>query len=192
MREVNRKRRESGAGCWVWGAAAAAALVGCGSSGKPSTTVPLPSIRLTVASPAFSDRGTIPARLSCNGGGARPTLRWSRVPSRAVELAVLVDDPDAPGGAFVHWTVWGLAPSTHTLSSASLPAGAHEGSNSAGTKGWTPPCPPKGDPPHRYVFGVYALSRHLALPAGAKPKEVEPAVRAAAIAAGSLTARYGR
>jgi Raf kinase inhibitor-like YbhB/YbcL family protein len=116
-------------------------------------------------------------------------VRWSGVPSKAVEVAVLVDDPDAPSGTFVHWTVWGIPPSARELG-ASLPAGAREGKNSAGGNGWTGPCPPSGT--HRYVFNVYALSKHVTLAAGSPPDKVEPAVRAAAIASGSLTARYGR
>jgi Raf kinase inhibitor-like YbhB/YbcL family protein len=109
-----------------------------------------------------------------------------------VEVAVLVGDPDAPGGTFVHWTVWGLTSSTTALAPGALPAGAVEGSNSAGGKGWTPPCPPKGDKPHRYVFGVYALKRHIGLAAGADSRQTVATVRAASIANGSLTARYGR
>jgi Raf kinase inhibitor-like YbhB/YbcL family protein len=155
-------------------------LAGCGSSGKSATgTVPRGAARIVVTSPAMRDGGT-------------PPLRFTGVPAHAVELAVLVDDPDAPGGTFVHWTVWGLPPSTRGIQSSSLPAGAREGSNSAGASGYTPPCPPKGNPPHRYVFGVYALSRRIGLAAGAGPDRVEPAVRAATIATGSLTARYGR
>jgi Raf kinase inhibitor-like YbhB/YbcL family protein len=120
-------------------------------------------------------------------------LAWAGVPAKAAEVAVLVGDPDAPGGTFVHWTVWGLAATARgSLGSGALPAGAAQGANSAGSRGWTPPCPPKGDSPHRYVFGVYALSRRIGLRAGEDPARVVPAVRAAAIATGSLTARYSR
>jgi Raf kinase inhibitor-like YbhB/YbcL family protein len=114
------------------------------------------------------------------------------VPAKAVEVAVLVGDPDAPVGTFVHWTVWGLPRSARGVSSGALPPGAVQGANSAGGQGWTPPCPPKGDKPHRYVFGVYALRKRIGLRAGEDPARVVPAVRAAAIATGSLTARYGR
>jgi Raf kinase inhibitor-like YbhB/YbcL family protein len=131
----------------------------------------------------------VPKRFTCDGPGDRPVIRWARVPPKAVEVAVLVDDPDAPGGTFVHWTVWGIPPSAREVG-ASLPAGAREAANGAGGKGWTGPCPPSGT--HRYVFNVYALSKHVTLAAGSPPDKVEPAVRAAAIASGSLTARYGR
>ena len=106
---------------------------------------------------------------------------------------MLVGDPDAPGGTFVHWAVWNLPRAARGgVSSAPLPAGAMEGANSAGGRGWTPPCPPKGDKPHHYVFGVYALRKRVALRAGESPAKVVPAIRAVAIATGSLTARYGR
>jgi Raf kinase inhibitor-like YbhB/YbcL family protein len=131
----------------------------------------------------------VPKRFTCDGPGDRPVIRWARVPPSAAEVAVLVDDPDAPGGTFVHWTVWGIPASAREVG-ASLPAGAREGTNGARGKGWTGPCPPSGT--HRYVFNVYALSKHVTLAAGSPPDKVEPAVRAAAIASGSLTARYGR
>ena len=106
---------------------------------------------------------------------------------------MLVGDPDAPGGTFVHWVVWGLPHTSRgSVSSAPLPKGAVEGANSSGGNGWTPPCPPKGDQPHHYIFGVYALRKRVALSAGESPAKAVPAIRAVAIATGSLTARYGR
>jgi len=166
-------------------------LVGCGSSGGSSSGTVATTVgsSLSVSSPDLRDGGRVPVRFTCDGAGDRPALTWSGVPEKAVEVAVLVDDPDAPSGTFVHWTVWGIAPSAGEIG-ASLPTGAREGANGAGGKGWTGPCPPSGT--HRYVFNVYALSKHVTLPAGSRPDEVERAVRAAAIASGSLTARYGR
>ena len=106
---------------------------------------------------------------------------------------MLVGDPGAPGGTFVHWTVWGLPVSAKgQVAETALPRGAVQGANSGGGTGWTPPCPPKGAKPHQYVFGVYALRTRVKLRSGDDPSKVVPAVRAAAIATGSLTARYGR
>lgn len=172
----------------------ALALVGCGSSGAPSNSGTEVGTRpLAVASPDLRNGGVIPRRFTCDGAGARPALSWAGVPGGAAEVAILVGDPDAPGGTFVHWTVWNLpATARASVSSTSLPAGALEGANSAGRTGWTPPCPPRGAKPHHYVFGVYALRKRLALKAGEDPARVVPAVRAAAIASGSLTASYGR
>lgn len=145
-----------------------------------------------MASADFQNGGAIPRRFTCDGVGARPLLSWAGVPGNAVEVAVLVGDPDAPGGTFVHWTVWGLPRATKGVTPDSLPAGAVQGANSAGSEGWTPPCPPKGAKPHNYVFGVYALRKRITFRAGEDPSRVVPAVRAAAIATGSLTAHYGR
>ncbi len=171
------------------------ALAGCGSSGTPSGTgsSEVGTAQLAVASPDLRNGGTAPKRFTCDGGGTRPRLTWAGVPAQAVEVAVLVGDPDAPGGTFVHWTVWNLPRAARGgTSSGALPAGAVEGANSAGGRGWTPPCPPKGAKPHHYIFGVYALRKRIDLSAGADPSRVVPAVRAVAIASGSLTASYGR
>jgi Raf kinase inhibitor-like YbhB/YbcL family protein len=146
-----------------------------------------------VASPDLQNGGVITKRFTCDGGGARPSLSWAGVPAKAVEVAILVGDPDAPGGTFVHWAVWGLPPTPRgSVGSGALPTGAIEGANSARRTGWTPPCPPRGDKPHHYIFGVYALRTRIPFKVGDDPASVVPAVRAAAIASGSLTASYGR
>jgi Raf kinase inhibitor-like YbhB/YbcL family protein len=164
-------------------------------SGSPAETGPneVGTSPIAVVSPDFRTGGAIPRRFTCDGGGARPRLIWNGVPAKAVDVAVLVGDPDAPGGTFVHWIAWNLPRSVElSLSSGALPAGTVEGANSGGGTGWTPPCPPKGDEPHHYVFGVYALRKRLGFRAGEDPARVVPAVRAAAIASGSLTASYSR
>jgi Raf kinase inhibitor-like YbhB/YbcL family protein len=117
-------------------------------------------------------------------------LAWRGVPAGARELAVVVSDPDA--GGFVHWTVFALAPSVRRLPASGLPAGALEGQNSFGHRGWGPPCPPKGDPAHRYRFDVYWLRRPSGLAAGAAPKAVYASLRAAAGGRGELVGRYAR
>jgi hypothetical protein len=147
---------------------------------------------LAVASPDFVNKGVIPKQFTCDGAGTRPTISWAGVPRQAVEVALLVGDPDAPGGTFVHWTVWGMPRGTKGVGAGPLPAGAIQGANSGGSSGWTPPCPPKGAKPHHYIFGVYALRKRIDLRAGEDPSRVVPAIRAVAIATGSLTARYGR
>ena len=172
------------------------ALAGCGSSGAPSQetgTSEVGTTPLAVASPDLQNGGVIPKQFTCDGAGTRPALSWAGVPAKAVEVAILVGDPDAPGGTFMHWTMWGLPPTSRgQVGSGVLPAGVIEGANSARRTGWTPPCPPHGDKPHHYVFGVYALRKRLSFKAGEDPARVVPAVRAAAIASGSLTASYGR
>jgi Raf kinase inhibitor-like YbhB/YbcL family protein len=134
-------------------------------------------------------RGHHPAPLHLHRQGTSPPLEWSGAPARARELVLVVQDPDAPGGTFVHWTAFGL----HATPSGRLPAGATpaSGRNSAGHTGWTPPCPPKGDRPHRYEFSLYALPRPSRLRAGAPPAAVRAAL-VGALARGSFTARFGR
>jgi hypothetical protein len=124
---------------------------------------------ITVTSPAFVDGGTIPVRYTCDGENVAPPLRWSGVPADARGIALTVEDPDAPGGTFVHWVVLDLPPSA-----TSVPPD---------TPGYKGPCPPKGDRPHRYVFTVYALR---------EPVTGRDQIGGAAIARGTLTGRYGR
>ena len=171
--------------------AVAIALAGCGgndaqtdSLGEPPPTAP-ESIKLT--SPAFGKNDTIPKEFTCDGANTPPPLQWSNVPKEAKELALFVEDPDAPSGNFVHWTVYGIDPG-----STAVPDDATEGENSAGKKGYTGPCPPAGDDPHRYVFALYALDEATGLAVGASPDAVRTALDRSAIARGQLIAEYGR
>ena len=168
----------------------AVAVAGCGGGGDKVTSAPSAGGRaqLRVSSPAFAPNGPIPERFSCNGAGDRPALRFGGVPSGAKELALLVIDPDA--GGFVHWTVYGMAPTTTGIAATGLPAGAREGKSSTGETGWTPPCPPSGT--HRYQFELYWLRAPSKLPAGADPQKVVDAIRAAAAGRGELIGRYGK
>jgi Raf kinase inhibitor-like YbhB/YbcL family protein len=123
----------------------------------------LPSVELTtavvltfhLASPAVTNGGSLPVRYTCDGRGISPPLTWTAPPTRTRSLTLLVRDPDAPGGVFIHWRASGIAPRA-----GSIAAGAHfrhEGRNSAGTRGWTPPCPPPGTV-HHYVFVLTAVN----------------------------------
>lgn len=168
-------------------AACQIALLACGCGGGASS-VPAPPATpggLTLQAP-FANGATIPTPYTCDGPGRHPALRVSHVPARARELVLLVTDPDAPSGTFVHWTAYGIPPRN-----GPLPDGGHEGKNTARGHGWTPPCPPKGDPPHNYVFAVYALSKPSGLPEGASPREVIGAL-GDAIARGQVTGHYAR
>ncbi len=144
---------------------------------------------ITVSSSAFTDGGTIPRRYTCDGADLSPPLHVAGVPDGTRELAVLVEDPDAPRGTFVHWVAWGIDPSDATLGEGASPPGT--GTNGFGRRGYGGPCPPRGAP-HRYVFTVFALSRRLDLPPGASADQLRRAAAGAAIAQGSLTGRYGR
>ncbi len=114
---------------------------------------------LTLSSPSFKAYGPIDARYTCEGEDISPALAWSGVPEDARSLALILDDPDAPRGGWVHWVVYNLPPATTGLPEASraetLPEGALEGLNDWRSTGYGGPCPPKGR--HRYFFTLYAL-----------------------------------
>lgn len=169
-------------------------LLVAGCSSGPRVHVPslgaLPE--LDVATTAFTDGGDLPKAFTCDGAGDFPALTWSGLPDRTQAVAVIVYDPDASGGDYVHRIVTNLDPASGTLSSAATPSGALELATSDGDPSWTPPCPPKGDDPHQYVFNVYALDRPTRLPQTAQTATAVGTVTEAAIAAAQLTATYSR
>jgi phosphatidylethanolamine-binding protein (PEBP) family uncharacterized protein len=148
-------------------------VTGCGSKGV-HTPLPHPARNIHVTAP-WPAGGRIPTRYTCGGAGVAPRIAAQAVPG-ARDTAIVMTDPDAPGGAFVHWTKWG----------------AGEGTNSFGKRGYGPPCPPKGAGPHHYVVTVYVLRQKLALAPGSSPDGVLAAVRRTAFASGSITGLYGR
>jgi Raf kinase inhibitor-like YbhB/YbcL family protein len=165
--------------------------------GEPSegVTIASPSQApesIHVTSPAFRDGDTIPAEFTCSGADHSPPLRWTGVPSAAVEMALVIDDPDAPGGTFLHWVLFALPPGDGGVAAATVPPGARQGRNGFGKAAYGGPCPPKGDPPHHYRFIVYALSRKVDRPDGAPGEDVRGDAEAAAIATGRLVGRFGR
>lgn len=166
---------------------------GCGTSGDGSKAMPRETgISLGLRSPAFAEGGRIPARFTCDGEDISPPLTWNRVPVEARSLALVMQDPDAPGGAFTHWTVWDLARRSRGLNAGRLPGDAVEGRNGFGRTGYGGPCPPTGDPAHHYVFRLYALNADLELTAGASPDAVLNAISQHAIASGTATGTYRR
>jgi Raf kinase inhibitor-like YbhB/YbcL family protein len=142
---------------------------------------------MQLTSPAFRDGGTIPTRFTCSGEGSRPTLAIRNPPPKSRELALVVEDRDA--GNFVHWILLRIPPDTSLIG---RPPGAIETKNSFGKRGWGAPCPPKGDPPHRYVFTIYALDAPLGLGDDASADDVHAAVAKHALARGTLTGRFSR
>jgi Raf kinase inhibitor-like YbhB/YbcL family protein len=171
---------------------AAGLVTGCGSSTEKTVAPQAGAATIRLASPVFTPGGRLPARYTCAGQGAFPPLRWTGVPRDARELALYVADPDAPGGAFVHWIVLGLSPGTAGLPAGTKPATLRLGKASSGRVGYEPPCPPKGASPHHYVFTLYALRRPSGLRYGASAAEARKAFAANAVARGQLTATFGR
>lgn len=142
-----------------------------------------------VRSSAFKAGGNIPEQFSCQGLNEPPPLSWSGLPEDAASVAVVVTDPDAPRGTFVHWIVVDLPAATTSLTSAPPPAPARIEPNSAGQAGYTGMCPPRGKA-HKYVFEVLALPGPVTFAPGASPLAKVEALRDAASASGRLTGTY--
>jgi Raf kinase inhibitor-like YbhB/YbcL family protein len=168
-------------------------LAGC-RSGNGTTASGPRQTRATIglSSAAFINGSSIPSRYTCDGEDIAPPLIWTRVPARARSLALLVVDQNAPGGVFLHWSVYNLPRGSSGTGTGHLPQGSAEGRNSFGNIGYGGPCPPRGDPPHHYVFSIHALDDNPGLAPGASPVAVREAVAAHAIAAGALTGTYRR
>lgn len=122
------------------------------------------SLKLT--SSAFADNQTIPTKFTCNGQNINPPLNIENVPDEAKSLALVMHDPDAVSGDFVHWLAWNISPNTSDLLENSLPNNAILGKTSFGKTQYGGPCPPTKTGVHHYVFELYALDSELALPAG--------------------------
>jgi Raf kinase inhibitor-like YbhB/YbcL family protein len=140
---------------------------------------------ITVTSPAFADGAPIPEEFTCRGAGSSPPLAWTGLPAGTQSVALVVLDPDAPSGTFVHWVLFAMPPTQQELATGTSPPGTMQALNSAGDRGWTPPCPPSGT--HHYRFTVYALGEPPDVLDGADPETAISAIEAAAIAQGTLT-----
>jgi Raf kinase inhibitor-like YbhB/YbcL family protein len=185
---IRRGRRAATAAAVL--AALAATSCGGGSS-HPSSAGGFKHVApasITVRSPAFAAGQAIPRVYTCSGRGTSPPLEWSATPDGTRELALLMRDIDAPGGKFVHWVVAGIPPGTDSVTAGHAPRGGVQGVNSAGTVGYTPPCPPHGDRPHRYLITILALTRHTNLRRGFDPSRLS----GTGLASGTLTGTYAR
>lgn len=147
---------------------------------------------IEVRSPSFDDHAPIPARHALEHDNVSPPLEWSGVPEGTAELAVLCEDPDAPGGTFVHWVLSGLDPSTSSLAGGQVPPGAVEGRNDYGGVGYGGPRPPVGDPAHRYFFWVYASSEPLRLAPGGAAEDLRRALEGRQVGRGVVIGTYQR
>lgn len=156
------------------------------SADPPTTTVA--EVEVTVSSAAFGEGEPIPVLYTCDGSNTRPPLEWSAEVEGADSVAIVVDDPDAPGGSFIHWIAYGFARSGSLAEDAALPDGVTEAPTSVGQPGWVGPCPPSGE--HRYQFHVYAISGTPDVVPGAEPADTWAAIEAIAVADQTLTGTY--
>lgn len=122
---------------------------------------------MSLHSQVFSHNGPLPSKYSCQGEDINPPLSIQHIPEGTLTLALIMEDPDAPGGMFDHWIVWNISP-RETIGEATNPG--ISGTNDFGKTGYGGPCPPSGQ--HRYYFRIYALDAKLDLPAGSRKKDL--------------------
>jgi Raf kinase inhibitor-like YbhB/YbcL family protein len=146
---------------------------------------------MDLTSPDFEEGGQIPREFTCDGENTSPELYWSGVPSAVVELALTCEDPDAPGGTFVHWVAWGIDPSSGRLPRGGSPD-IREGRSGFGAIGYGGPCPPPGHGPHHYEFALYASDQPLDLESGATIADLRSALEGHIRATATLTGLYER
>ena len=149
-----------------------------------------------VSTPAFAGGGDIPVRHTCDGADVSPALDWTAPPDGTVSLALIVDDPDAPGRTWVHWVVYNIPPGERGLpegveARAALPSGTRQGTNDFGRIGYGGPCPPPG-PAHRYFFRLYALDTTLEWRRGVKRPGLDAAMKGHVLASAELLGSYQR
>jgi Raf kinase inhibitor-like YbhB/YbcL family protein len=144
----------------------------------------------TLTTSAFDDGQEIPSRHSCEGDDLSPPLSWSGVPQGTRSLALIVDDPDAPGGTFTHWLAWGLEPASGGIGEGEV--AAVEGRNDFGTVEYRGPCPPPGHGPHRYFFRLHAVDADIELEPGADKQVLERALEGHVLGSAELIGRYER
>ncbi len=151
---------------------------------------------LEIQAPAFRAGGEIPTKFTCQGDDISPALTWTEPPAGTRSFVLIMDDPDAPAGTWVHWVVYDLPANQRGLHEAvpkddHLREGGTQGRNDFEKIGYGGPCPPPGKP-HRYFFKLYALDAWLRLPPGATKREVERAMEGHILARGQLIGRYRR
>lgn len=143
-----------------------------------------------ISSPAFTHEGEIPESYTCDGEDKNPELVTRDIPSDTQSLALICDDPDAPGGAWVHWIMWNIPPSLEKIEEDKRPDGSTEGVNSFGARGYGGPCPPSGS--HRYYFKLYALDTTLDLPPETEKEGLVEAMKGHIIDETEMMGRYER
>ncbi len=149
---------------------------------------------MKLSSTAFEQGGKIPSKYTCDAEGINPPLQISDVPAHAKTLALIMDDPDVPefirkDRLYVHWVVFNMPPSVHTIAENTVPPGI-SGKNTGGKLGYQGPCPP--DREHRYFFKIYALDGFLDLQEGASKADVEKAMNGRILAQAELMGKYER
>lgn len=130
---------------------------------------------MKISSPAFKDKQMIPQKYTRDGENVNPPLQITDIPPNTQSLVLIVDDPDAPGGDWVHWLVWNIKPTIKSIIENGAPKEAIQGFNDRGDQGYGGPYPPFGT--HRYQFKIYALDTILNLPPNSRKKDLEDSMK---------------
>lgn len=144
---------------------------------------------MKVSSPSFMEGGKIPAKFTCLGENVSPKLVLEDLPKNSKSIAIIMDDPDAPIGVFVHWLVWDIPPEKEIGEKSES---GTKGYNSFGKMGYRGPCPPPGRGPHRYFFKVFALDSMLDLDSEIAPSELERMMEGHVLAKAQLMGIFER
>lgn len=129
---------------------------------------------MKLTSSAFENNQLIPAKYTCDGEDINPPLQIEEIPEGAESLVLIVDDPDAPMGTWVHWVVWNIDPAISLIEEGKVPKGGVEGLNDFGKHSYGGPCPPSGT--HHYYFKLYSLDTRLELDSSSRKQDVEKAM----------------
>ncbi len=148
---------------------------------------------IQMTSKAFQKGGMIPKQYTCSGKNVSPPLAWSGVPKNAKSIALIMDDPDAPRGTYVHWVVYNMPPDRkgfleNVRPGKTIPGGGQQGVTTGRKNGYLGPCPPSGT--HRYFFKLYALDTMLKLKSGASKKDLLKAMDGHVVDLGELMGTY--
>ena len=167
----------------------------CVAAAMPLAATVWAQPKMEIRSAAFAPGAPIPTKYTCSGENISPALSFSGLPQAARSLALIVDDPDAPSGTFVHWVVYNLPLQTTHLDEAvkkgtAITGGGSQGRNDFGRDGYGGPCPPPGAP-HHYRFRLFALNSQLA-PQPATGQGVEQAIEGHVLASAEVVGTFGR
>jgi Raf kinase inhibitor-like YbhB/YbcL family protein len=179
-----------GAAKWASVMAAGLCLGGCRAAPEVAPVAGGDGVKIEVTSTAFENEGDIPAKYTCNGDNVSPPLAWSPGPPGTRAYALIMDDPDAPVGTWVHWVAWNIAGTALAEAVEADDAATPQGTNSGKKVGYAGPCPPRPTGTHRYYFKVYALDAPLALPSTTTKDGLLKAMESHVLAQGELMGRY--
>lgn len=145
---------------------------------------------MKLASPVFESNTPIPSKYTCDGDNVNPPLFIREVPPNTQSMVLIVDDPDAPMGTWVHWLLFNIYSKTRRIEENSVPQGAIQGETSFGKPGYGGPCPPGGT--HRYFFKLYALDTKLSVSSKATKEAIETLMEDHILAKADLLGTYSR